>query len=302
MAEIIFFGTHDFGAAMLEALLNAGHKISLVVTQPDRPIGRKQEIATSPVKKLAILKNLKYIQPESLKDFEFNYSSDLIVVCQYGLIIPLRILITPKFGALNVHTSLLPKYRGASPVQSAIINGETETGVTIMLMDEKMDHGPILSQNKIAINPDETYPELRSKMAPIAADLLTKTVKKWLKNEIRPITQNESSATFCKIYTRDDGRISWSDSASTIYNLFRGLNPWPGIWTTWNNQRLKLLKIKPTSENIPPGIVSIIKDRLLVGTGIGSVEILDIQLEGKNQMTAKAFITGYSQINGSKLS
>ena len=302
MAKIIFFGTHDFGAAMLAALIDHGHEITLAVTQPDRPVGRKQELSASPVKQLAFQKGLNVVQPETLKNFEIDHSPDLIVVCQYGLIIPERILKIGKNGALNVHTSLLPKYRGASPIQSAIVNGETETGITIMLMDEKMDHGPILSQVKVSIGPDDIYPELRKKMAPLAGKLLCETIEKWLNDEIKPQTQNENKVTFCKIFNRDDGRIDWSKDPKNIYDLFRGLTPWPGIWTTWQGKRLKLLNIKISDKRSEKGTAMINGGRLIVGAGNGAIEILEIQLEGKNAMSAGSFISGYTSIDGAKLS
>ncbi len=293
-AKIIFFGTHDFGAAMLSALIkNKNYDIVAVVTQPDRQAGRKHEISKSPVKILAEQHGLNILQPESLKNLELGTKNwDLSVVCQYGLIIPKIILELPKFGFINIHTSLLPKYRGASPIQTAIVNGETETGITIMLMDEKMDHGQILSQAKIQISADETYLNLQKRMEPAAEELLIKTLPEYLNGKITPTAQTENEATFCKIFSRDDGRIDWKKTSVEIYNQYRGLSPWPGVWTMWNGKRLKLLEIKISNLRIPAGETKINDRRIFVGTKNGAIEILSLQLEGKKGQTAANFISG----------
>ncbi len=319
--KIVFFGTQDFGAAILQALIDSKqYDIVAVVTRPDRPIGRKQEIEPSPVKVLVKKHDLKVMQPESLKSatalgssptptppkrgFTTTYHlppTDLFIVCQYGLIIPKKILDLPKYGALNVHASLLPKYRGASPIQTALVNGEKETGVTIMLMDEKMDHGSILAQEKISIDIDDTTISLSKKMSVAAAELLSRTIPAWLAGKIKPKPQNDSEATFCKILTRDDGKIDFNKTADEIYNLYRGLTPWPGVWTLWEGKRLKLLKIKKANKQIPAGYVTVETNKIFIGTSRGSVEALELQLEGRKAMTAEAFIRGYKNINGINL-
>jgi methionyl-tRNA formyltransferase len=259
LPTITFFGTHEFGAAMLTTLISSGlFTIDAVVTQPDRPSGRDGEIQESAVKKIAHQNSLAIFQPDSLKkekcDLPFP-ASDLFVVCQYGLIIPQWVLDLPKKGTINIHTSLLPKYRGASPIQTALINGEAETGITIMLMDAQMDHGAILTQENVAIEPTETYLELSKKMEPVAANLLLMTLPLWLTDSIIPEAQDESQVTTCKMFTRDDGRVDFTKSAKAIYNQYRGLTPWPGIWTTWNEKRLKLLviasEVKQSPDNKP---------------------------------------------------
>ncbi|MFA6105091.1 MAG: methionyl-tRNA formyltransferase [Patescibacteria group bacterium] len=300
--DIIFFGTGEFGAAMLDALFNYGHKIGLVITQPDRPIGRSQQLNESAVKILAKKHQVKVVQPENLKDFNLNnYPCDLIVVCEYGLIIPKTVLSHSKMPTINVHTSLLPKFRGASPVQSAIINGEEETGITIMQMDEKMDHGAILKQATITIDKDDTYNELLTKMQPVAANLLVNTISELQDGKITPVEQNHSKATFCKIFLREDGKINWINPSAAIYNLYRGLTPWPGVWTTWNEKRLKITKLVPATISIEPGKVQINDSTIIVGCGNKSIQILELQLEGKNKLQAKDFIAGYKNFNGATL-
>lgn len=302
--KLNFFGTHDFGASMLQALADDGnYEITAVVTQPDRPTGRKQEVQKSPVKILAEQHGLRILQPETLKNPEFKLPiADLNVVCQYGLIIPKFILESAKHGSINVHTSLLPKYRGASPIQSALINGEKETGITVMQMDEKMDHGAILARKVVPISPDDTYTSLRKNMIVPAQNILLATIPKYLENNITPEPQNNDEATYCKIFTREDGKIDWNKSADEIHNLWRGLTPWPGIWTSWNGKRLKLLSVEPYSKQLPPGEVQNENKAIIVGTAKGSVKINELQLEGKKSMDAKAFLAGQQNIIGAKLS
>lgn len=300
--KVVFFGTHEFGAGMLKGLLGAGvFDIVGVVTQPDRPTGRKQEMKKSAVKELSERNGLQVFQPETLKNFDLNIECDLAVVCQYGLIIPKRILEIPKHGSINVHTSLLPKFRGASPIQSAIVSGEKETGVTIMQMDEKMDHGPILAFEKVKIDPDETYPELEKQLEPIARNLLLDTLPKWLAGQISPVVQNDNDATFCKMYSREDGKINWSDPAKKIYDLYRGLLPWPGVWTVWSGTRLKVLQMALSEKEISPGVIKLENEELLIGTSQGSIKIIKLQIEGGRPLDSKSFLAGHQDLIGSKL-
>ena len=207
----------------------------------------------------------------------------------------------PKFGTINTHTSLLPKYRGASPIQSAIFNGEKETGVTIMMMDKGMDSGPILSQKTVDILPDETYIELDTKMAQIASELLLDTTLKYVAGTIKPQTQNEAEITFCKKLDRDDGKVDWQKTTQEIYNQYRAFTPWPGVWTTWNEKRLKLLEIRPSGKKIEAGQVQIENDTMYIGTKNTSIEIQKLQLEGKPAMDAQVFVNGYKNINGQNI-
>ncbi|PIT88768.1 MAG: methionyl-tRNA formyltransferase [Candidatus Magasanikbacteria bacterium CG10_big_fil_rev_8_21_14_0_10_36_32] len=303
MMKIAFFGTGEFAGKILTALLNnTDYSVDLVITQPDKKVGRKQIIEESPVKIIAKQHKLKIIQPESLKqnfDLSILNEIDLNVVCQYGLIIPEAVLNIPANKSLNIHTSLLPKYRGASPIQTALINGEKITGITIMLMDKKMDHGPILSQTKISIEPDDTCPLVSEKLATMAIPQLLNTVKKWLAKQIEPQIQDETQATFCKIFTRDDGRINFTNNSESIYNQYRGLQPWPGIWTTIDDKRIKLTKItKTAAKNLKPGEILISGNHIYAGCGQNStIEILSAQLEGRNNLPAAEFLNGMRDIN-----
>lgn len=249
------------------------------------------------VKTLALKYNIPVEQPETLTNYTLPISADINIVCKYGLIIPETILNSAKHGSINSHASLLPKYRGASPIQSVLIHGEKETGATAMLMDKEMDHGPILAQDKLNILPDENCFELSERLAPLEADLLIKTIPDFIAGKITPQTQNHDQATFCKELTRDDGQVDFSKSATEIYNLYRGLTPWPGIWTIWNEKRLKLLKIAPTNIKIEIGKLTAKDGHLYMGAGENTaIEILELQLEGKAATEAKNFINGFKNL------
>lgn len=302
MNRIAFFGTGNFAEKILKAILNdQKYTVGLVITQPDRKVGRKQKTAESPVKILAAQHGLPISHPESLKknfDLSLLEGFDLNLVCQYGLIIPQNILDAPQYGNINVHASLLPKYRGASPIQTALMNGESKTGVTIMLMDKKMDHGPILSQIETPIGPRDTYLTLGDKLAEAAAPLLLDSMQKWLSGSITPRPQNHNEATFCKILDRENGRVDFTKSANEIYDQFRGLHPWPGIWTTLKDgRRIKLIKIQTEKRKLPAGQIKIENGRLFVGANKKSIEILELQVEGKKPMEAKIFINGNKSID-----
>jgi len=295
--KLLFFGTHDFAAEILQGLLdNPQFSVELVITQPDKPVGRKQILEKPAVKILAEKYNLKILQPESLRSFDLSIfgSFDLGICAQYSLIIPQTILDAPKLGILNVHTSLLPKYRGASPVQTALINGETETGITIMKMDVGMDTGPILLQKSLIIAPDDTYTTLSEKLVKTANSCLPEAILGYISGNIVLQTQDNSLATYAKILTREDGNIDWTKSAEEIYNLYRGLTPWPGVWTTFENKRLKLLKIKPAEFRVQSSEFKVDNGKLYIGCcNTKSIEILELQLEGSKPMSAKEFINGY---------
>ncbi len=299
---IVFFGTHNFAATILDGLLQSpAFSVDLVITQPDRAVGRKQELQPSPVKILAQKHNLKIAQPESLKNYTLPGDFEVAIVAQYGLLIPEDIINTPKHGTINVHTSLLPKYRGASPIQSALINGEKKTGVTIMKMDAGLDTGPILAQKKLKITGDDTYTTLDNKLAKIGLLALLKAVPAYIQGKLRPKVQDNSKATTCKQLSRDDGKIDWGKTAQEVYNIYRGLSPWPGIWTMWNGKRLKLLEIKIVNKKLKNGQVKIEDDSIIIGCGKKSIEILQLQLEGKKSMDAKEFLNGYKSIDGTIL-
>jgi len=296
---VIFFGTHEFAKSILVDLLESGlYTVELVVTQPDQPVGRKKIMTPPPVKIFAEKNTIPVLQPETLKNFIFqNKKSSLGIVAQYGKIIPKSVLDQFELGLINTHTSLLPKYRGASPIQSALMNGETETGVTLMLLDEGMDTGPILAQKSVQILPDETYLDLDKRLATGASELLLITVEKYIQGEIQPKVQEETNATSCELLSRDNGRIDWENMTSEeIYNQYRGLTPWPGIWSTLDGKRIKFLSVKKGEKNIQPGKFVQEKDSLFIGCKSGSLQILELQLEGKPPMKAEAFINGYKQL------
>lgn len=298
MISTVFFGSHHFSTPILQKLLDSGvFDIKLVITQPDRPVGRKKEIQMTGVKTLALKYNIPVEQPETLTNYTLPISAEINIVCKYGLIIPETILNSAKHGSINSHASLLPKYRGASPIQSVLIHGEKETGATAMLMDKEMDHGPILAQDKLNILPDENCFELSERLAPLEADLLIKTIPDFIAGKITPQIQNHTEATFCKELTRDDGQVDFSKSATEIYNLYRGLTPWPGIWTMWNEKRLKLLKIAPTNIKIETDKLTAKDGHLYMGAGENTaIEILELQLEGKAATEAKNFINGFKNL------
>ncbi len=302
--KVIFFGTHEFAVKILEELTQAPFiQVTGVITQPDQPVGRKQILTPPPVKLFGQKNTLPLFQPISLKNFSLSElpSYDLFVVAQYGKIIPLSIVDAPKYGTLNVHTSLLPKYRGASPIQSALIHGEKETGVTIMKMDQGMDTGPLLMQKTIVIGPDETFLQLDARLAEIGSKALVEAIPGYVEGTLVPHPQDDSQATLTKILSREDGKIDWNKTTDQIYNLYRGFTPWPGIWTVWNQKRLKLLSLKPGSMQIQAGHVEEKDNGIYIGTHNGSIQVLELQLEGKNAITASAFINGQKDFVGSQL-
>ncbi len=305
--KIVFFGTPEFSEKFLSALIaDKDFSVMAVVCQPDAPVGRKKILTPPPTKILAEAQSIPVLQPEKLKDPSVaeklvTLDADLFVVVAYGRIVPESILNLAKLGTINVHPSLLPKYRGPSPIQSAIVAGEKETGVSIMLLDALMDHGPILAQAKLNITDDETPESLRAKAVKIGAPLLIESLKKFAAGELQPQPQDDSQATICKLLAREDGRISWSRSADQIYAQIRGLTPWPGTWTTWKEQQLKIIKAKPSVESVPAGQVSVIDGRLLVGTSSTALEVIELQLEGSKPLSARDFLLGHRDINNSTL-
>ncbi|MBD3359884.1 MAG: methionyl-tRNA formyltransferase [Candidatus Buchananbacteria bacterium] len=306
-AKIIFMGTPNFSAPILSGLID-NYKVITIVTQPDKKAGRQQILSQSPIKQIAKANNIEVFQPEKLKDNQafFNkikeLNPELIVVAAYGFILPKQILAIPRYGVINVHASLLPKYRGASPIQAAILNGEKETGVTIMLVNEKMDQGDILSQAKANLDQDETFLSLHDKLSVLGAHLLINTLPQYLNGEIQPKKQDDAKATYCPIITKADGKIDWLKSADEIERQVRAFYPWPGTWTFWNNKKLKIHKVsKLNTEKDKAGKVFEFDNGLAVSCGQNSLKIEELQLEGKKIMTAKEFLNGYKNIIGSIL-
>ena len=297
--SLYFFGTHQFGASILLSLINDDrYNVLGVVTQPDRPVGRKKVMQAPPVKLVAVEHNITVFQPARLKQFEIEHDIDVAVVAQYGNLIPKRLLDHPKHGMINVHTSLLPKYRGASPIQSALINGDATTGVTIMNMDVGMDTGNILTQKEIAIKDDWTYLDLDSALAIISGPLLVDTVSQYIDGSITPQVQDEALVSHCSQLTRDAGKVDWSDTANNIYNKYRGLTPWPGLWTMWQGKRIKLHKISLSEVTVAIGEVKKIENIVHIGTSNGSITIQNLQIEGKPAMDIDVFVNGYKDFVG----
>lgn len=303
--KTVFMGTPEYAVPSLEALINEKiFEIAAVVTQPDKPVGRKKTLTAPPVKKAAGKNQIiDILQPEKI-DSKFTniikkLAPELIVVVAYGQILPKNLLEIPIFGAVNVHFSLLPKYRGAVPVQSAILNNEKITGNTVMLMEEGLDSGPILSQEEILIKENETAGELLSRLSKAAAKQLVDTLKRYLNDEITPIEQDNSLATYCfrSDISKANAKINWKSRADIIHNLVRAMNPWPVAWTEFNNKRVKIYKTKisTTGKKVKPG--QILEDNGIIKAACGqdAVEILEIQIEGKNKISGEEFLRGYGE-------
>jgi len=298
--RIVFLGTPEFAVPSLEALVNRGHDVVGVFTQPDRPKGRGGVIAESPIKIAARRLGIPIHQPERIRRPESveilrRLAPEMMVVVGYGQIIPQTLIDLPAYGVLNVHASLLPKYRGAAPIQWAIANGETETGVTIMQIDAGLDTGDILLQRSTPIGPDETAPELAARLAYLGAELLIEAIDQIANGTAHPKKQDEQQATYAPLLKKEDGRVDWTRPAGSIYNRLRGFTPWPGAYTTFRGQQLSILAAKPAgSDSIPPGVLQVQKGHLLVGCGDGSMlELLEVQPAGRKPMSAQAFMNGY---------
>ncbi|OGL66492.1 methionyl-tRNA formyltransferase [Candidatus Uhrbacteria bacterium RIFCSPHIGHO2_01_FULL_63_20] len=308
--KIVFFGTPSLAVPFLETLVdNPGIQVVAAVTQPDKPVGRRHELAPSPLKRSAQMRGIPVFEFASLKkdpsavETLKALGADAFVVVAYGKLIPADILNIPRLGCVNVHPSLLPKYRGPSPMQWAIANGDPDTGVTIMQLDEGMDTGPILAFETIGLDDTETLTSLTKKVMATGPALLTSTLKRFAAGEITPIKQDESKATITNLLDREDGRIDWKKGVAGIERMVRAYEGWPGTWTEWNGKRLKVLSVQPTDlkADFPPGTVQVKDGRLMVEGGDGTLEILTIQPEGKAAMPASAFLAGYSEINGATL-
>ncbi len=298
---IIFFGTPEFAIPSLRALVKGGVPVKIVVTKPDRKKGRGQRLSAPPVKELALEFGLECYQPESLKEAEVleklgNLKADCLVVVAYGEIIPKELIELTPMGAINVHPSLLPKYRGAAPIQRAIMAGENETGVTIMLLDEGMDSGPILNQKKIKIEPYHNLGVLHDELAKLGAELLVDTLEKYYRGELKPVPQDHDRATFAPPIRKEECEIDWERTSREICNLIRAVDPIPGAYTYWDNTLLKLYS--PRVENIslsgkPGEVAESAPHGLLVTTGDRcGVRIREVQLAGQRRMTFAEFARG----------
>jgi methionyl-tRNA formyltransferase len=306
--DLVFGGTPRFAVPTLEKLVGAGFRVHLVVTQPDRPKGRGLELVASPVKESALKLKLPIKQPDRIKindEFRAQLTAlkpDAIIVVGYGRIIPQWMLDLPPLGHLNLHASLLPKSRGAAPIQWAIANGETVTGVTTMRIDAGLDTGDILQQQQLAIAPDDTAETLAPRLASIGADLVVETLRGLQAGSIHPRPQDNSQATLAPILKKEDGLVDFSRSAADISNRIRGFQPWPGAHTKFRDKTLQLIKARPSADPAPPAELHVHADRLLVGCAHNtSLELLEIQLEGKKRTSAADFLHGYRPNPGEKL-
>lgn len=292
--RIVFAGTSDFGIPTLEAIKKS---LVLIITQPDKPTGRQQTITPPPVKIWATKNNISVIQPEKIteaKEMIKNSDADLMLVAAYGQIIPKEILDIPKNGSVNIHGSLLPKYRGASPIQSAILDGEEVTGVTLFQMDEKMDHGSILERIKIPIEANEGFMQLYSRMAKITGEKIQPFLDKLFAGNILKQPQDETRATYTKLLTKEDGRIKWTMPAKSIHQQVLALNPEPGTWTRLDEKSVKILKTETLVDNKIElaGKLYRVGDNLAVKCSDYSLIVKELQPEGKKPMAGGEFLNG----------
>lgn len=302
-------GTPEFAVPSLEALLESEDQVVGVVTQPDRPKGRGQIVTSPPVKVIAEQAGIPVLQPTKIKTPDFldalvAWNPDLIAVTAFGRILHKPILHLPRMGCVNVHGSLLPKYRGAAPIQWAVINGETETGITTMLMDEGMDTGPMLLQEKLAISPDDTAGTLTPRLAELGGRLLVETIKQLKIGTLTPLKQEDSQATMAPLLKKEDGVIDWTLSAQSLANRVRGLSPWPGAYTFLGSDRWNVWKAVPGQNGIhdaPGTVVAVTKQSIQVATGQGILEILEIQTANSKRMAVANFLAGHRVNVGAQL-
>lgn len=304
--QIIFLGTPEFAIPALENLLQADLTPVLVVTQPDKPIGRHQQLAPTPVKELALANNLKIAQPRNKKELKLlfkKYQPDICILVAYGMIIPHDIINEPKFGFINIHPSLLPKYRGPAPIQSAILNGDAITGVSIIKLTSEVDAGPIIAQTKYSINSAETAESLHNMLAKLGANLLVKILPDYLNQKIQPKEQDNSLATYSTMIYRKDGQIDWLKSGIQIERQFRAFYPWPGIFCHIEGKRLKIVKLSVLEGNfksgLTPGEIFLTQNQdLAVQCGDGSLLLEKVQIEGKKEVLGRDFILGRKDLIG----
>ena len=306
---VVFFGTPAFAVPTLEALLGSRHQVIGVVTQPDRPRGRGQKTTASPVKEAAMAAGISVLQPQSVKAPDVApalaaMQADIAVVAAYGQILTEQLLATPRLGMINVHASLLPKYRGAAPVHRSIIDGDNETGVTIMRIVKALDAGPMLAVERVPIGSDLTSSELERELGRAGAQLLVRTLDGIASGTIRETPQDDTKATYAPRLTKDDGRVDWSSPAVRIHNLIRGLHPWPHAVTFSGGQRLILHRSRPSavaSAALPGTILDASADQVRVATGDGTLDLLEIQAEGKRPMPVREFLAGNPLTPGTRL-
>lgn len=322
MMRVVFMGTPDFAVGALEAILQAGHQVAAVVTQPDKPKGRGKEIQMTPVKACAVSHGIPVFQPVKVKEKEAvetlrEYNADIFVVAAFGQILSEEILSMPKYGCVNIHASLLPRYRGAGPIQWAIINGEEKSGVTIMQMDKGLDTGDMLLKEEVAIEPKETGDSLHDKLAEAGSRLIVEALAKLERGELVPEKQKEEESCYAKRLQKSMGRIDWQQSAKKLDCLIRGLLSWPGAYTVLRGKNLKIWEVEAIEEpeNLPEGmalpeelshampgiVVGVEREAFYVKTGEGILKILAVQPEGKKRMPVREFLLGYQVKAGEQL-
>ena len=309
--KIVFMGTPDFAGEALKSLINSQHQIAAVLTQPDKPKGRGNKLAPPPVKEIALENRIPVFQPQRIRDAESlqilkDIQPDIIVVAAYGKILPQEILDLPTYGCVNIHASVLPKYRGAAPIHWAVVNGEKETGITIMQMDTGMDTGDILLVEKIEIPQSADSGEIFQKLAVTGSSLIIKALEKIEKGELNPIKQKESEATYAPVLTKEDELLEWNMKARDVFNKIRGMNPWPGVYTFFRGERLKiqksnLLDIEKLSGTEPGEITDFLPEGIVIATAEGFLALEVVQPAGKKQMNHKDFINGYKVKKGEVL-
>ncbi len=307
--RVVFMGSPRFAVPSLEYLVSAGYEVAAVYTQPDRAGGRGRGLAVSPVKPAAEALGLTVVQPESLKDAAAvkelaGFKADVIVVAAFGQLLPKAVLELPRLGCVNVHPSLLPNYRGASPVAAAILAGDEFTGVSIMLLDEGMDSGPILARAQVSVADSDTTASLSDKLSLVGAGLLGEVLVGWSRGELKPQPQDDAKATFCQPITKDEGEIDWHLPAVELWRQVRAFYPWPGSYTKWRGKTLKVVEAMPLSPKTPAKageVVALDSGGFGVGAGEGILNILKVQLEGKQALAAADFLRGQRGFIGAVL-
>lgn len=305
MAKIVFMGTPDFALPSLNALHSA-HEVLAVVTQPDRPAGRQKRLRQSPAKQAALAAGIPVLQPKRLREPASvealrALEADLFVVVAFGQILPQAVLDLPRYGTINLHASLLPRWRGAAPIQAAIRAGDAESGVTIMLLDAGLDTGPLLAQRRIALSYDENGQSIHDALSIIGAELLLHTLPLYLSGECKPTAQDDSVATYAPQLKKADGEIDWSLPAAEIDRLVRAFKPWPGTFTHWADKELKIVSGRTGAGAAAPGEVIEARGTIAIGTGAGLYLPAVLQIAGKKQQPVSNFVNGYGEIVGAKL-
>jgi len=309
--RVVFMGSPEFAVPSLEHLILSQYPIVAVYTQPDKASGRGRALASTPVKRVAAARKLPVVQPASFKETEavaqlVGFAPDVIVVAAYGQILPKSVLGLPRYRCINIHPSLLPRFRGTSPVASAILAGDELTGVSLMLMESGIDTGPVLARAQIPISALDTTGSLTAKLSMIAAKLLVETLPRWLRGEITPQPQNEAEATYSVSISKEEGKIDWHLSATDIWRRVRAFHPWPGCYTRWQGKQIKIIEAVPLAEEEAYEAGEVIateqeKAVFGVGTGSGILGVVKVQLEGKRAMSAADFLRGQGQFIGSIL-